>query len=159
MLSRKMTSKKMFVLVLLTLGLAVTGAYAQHHGTPPDPATMVQHRVQHLTTLLSLTATQQQQATTIFTNAMSGAASIHSDMKTAHQNLQTAIKNNDQNGITQAATTIGNLTAQMIGAHGKAQAAFNQILTPDQQTKFSQLESEGHGMGMGFGGPGRFKHE
>lgn len=151
-----MKNRKMFVLTLLTLLVAASLAVAQHRGGPRDPATMVQHRVQHLTTLLGLNATQQQQATTILTNAMSGASSVHNDMKTARQSLRTAIKNNDQNGIAQAATTIGNLTSQMITAHAKAQAALNQILTPEQQTKMSELESEGPG--MGFGGPRRFMH-
>jgi Spy/CpxP family protein refolding chaperone len=155
-----MVNRKTFVLVLLTLVFAASISIAQEHrGGPPDPATMVQHHVQHLTTVLSLTSSQQQQATTIFTNAMSGASSIHSDMKTAHQNLATAIKGNDQAGITAAANTIGSLTSQMITAHAKAQAAFYQILTPEQQSKMSELESEGHGMGgMGFGGPGHFMH-
>jgi Spy/CpxP family protein refolding chaperone len=155
-----MTKMKSLVLVLLTVAFAASISFAQRHEGPPDPATMVQHHVQHLTNALSLTPAQQQQATTIFTNNMTGAASIHNDMKTAHQNLQTAINNNDENGISQAATTIGNLTAQMIASHAKAQAAFRQILTPEQQTKLSQMESEYHGMGMGFGGPemGHFRH-
>lgn len=152
-----MKNRKLVVLALLTLGLAASIAWAQHPGRP-DPATMVQRHVQHLTTLLSLNPNQQQQATTIFTNAMSGASSFHSDMKTAHQNLHAAIKNNDANGITQAANTIGNLTSQMIATHAKAQAAFYQTLTPDQQNKMNELKSEGHGRGMGFGGPGRFMH-
>lgn len=156
-----MTKRKSLILALLTVVLAVSTVFAQRRGTPPDPATMVQQHVQHLTTALSLTPQQQQQATTIFTTASTGVSSIHNDMKTAHQNLQTAINNNDENGISQAATTIGNLTAQMISSHAKAQAAFRQILTPDQQTKLGQLESEHHGMGgmgMGFGGPGHFAH-
>lgn len=153
-----MMSKKSLVLVLLTIGFAASIVLAQGPQGAHDPATHIQRHVQHLTTLLSLTPAQQQQATTIFTNAMNGAASFHTDMKTAHQNLQTAIKNNDQNGITQAATTIGNLTSQMIASHAKAQAAFYQILTPDQQTKMNELESEHKGMGgMGFGGPGHFR--
>jgi Spy/CpxP family protein refolding chaperone len=149
--------KKPYVLItaLLTVGLAASFMFAQKPSGPPDPATRVQHHIQHLTTVLSLTPAQQQQATTIFTNAMTGGATIHDDMKAAHQNLQTAIKNNDQNGITQSATTIGNLTAQMVAAHAKAQAAFYQILTPDQQNKLSQLESEGEGH-FGFGGPPHF---
>jgi Spy/CpxP family protein refolding chaperone len=156
-----MTKMKSLVFALLAVGLAASIAFAQHRNGPPDPATMVQHHVQHLTNALALTPAQQQQATTIFTNNMTGAASIHNDMKTAHQNLQTAINNNDENGISQAATTIGNLTAQMIASHAKAQAAFRQILTPEQQTKLSQMESEHRGLGMGFGGPGRdnFRHE
>ncbi|HKE30711.1 MAG TPA: Spy/CpxP family protein refolding chaperone, partial [Candidatus Angelobacter sp.] len=79
------------------------------------------------------------------------------DMKTAHQNLETAIKNNDQSGITQASNAIGNLIAQMTAAHAKAQAAFYQILTPDQQTKMNQLESEHHGHFGPMGPMGHFK--
>ena len=150
--------KKPYVLVplLLIIGLAASSVLlAQKSGGPPDPATHIQRHVQRLTTLLSLTPAQQQQATTIFTNTVNGEASLHNDMKTAHENLQTAIQNNDQNGIAAAATTIGNLTSQMIAAHAKAQAAFYQILTPDQQTKFSQLESEGPEF-RHFGGPPHF---
>jgi Spy/CpxP family protein refolding chaperone len=152
-----MTMKKpyIFVSLLLTVGLAASLLFAQKPDGPPDPAVHMQRHLQHLTNMLSLTPAQQQQATTIFNNAASGASSFHNDMKTAHQNLDTAIKNNDQNGITQAATTIGNLTTQMVAAHAKAQAAFYQILTPDQQAKLNQLESEGHGHER-FGGPPHF---
>jgi len=156
-----MTSKKLFTLVLLALGLTASIVLAQGPGPggPHDPATRIQHHVQHLTKALSLTPEQQQQATTIFTNAANGQSAIHDSMKTAHDSLQTAIRNNDQNGITQASTTIGNLTAQMIAAQAKAHAAFYQILNPDQQSKMNQLESEGpwHGRGFGFAGPGHFR--
>jgi Spy/CpxP family protein refolding chaperone len=149
--------KKPYVLVplLLMIGLAASSLFAQKHDGMADPATHVQRHVQRLTTLLSLTPAQQQQATTIFTNTANSGASFHTDMKTAHENLQTAIKNNDQNGIAAAATTIGNLTSQMVSAHAKAQAAFYQILTPDQQNKMSQLESEGPEF-RHFGGPPHF---
>lgn len=149
-----MNKKRTLFLALLTFGFAATLVFAQKPEGMGDPATHIQRHVQHLTTVLSLTPTQQQQATTIFTNAMNGQSSIHNDMKTAHENLQTAIKNNDQNAITQASNTIGNLTAQMIAAHAKAQAAFYQILNPDQQNKLNQLESEGHGH---FGPMGHFR--
>jgi len=152
---------KSLIFVLLALGFAASIVLAQGPGpnVPPDPATRVQHHVQHLTKALSLTPEQQQQATTIFTNAANGESNIHDSMKTAHDSLQTAIKNNDQNGITQAATSIGNLTAQIVAAQAKAHAAFYQILTPDQQSKLNQFESEGpgHGHGFGFAGPGHFR--
>ena len=60
-------------------------------------------------------------------------------------------KNNDNAGISQAATAIGDLTAQMITAHAKADAAFYQILTADQKSKFNQLEPHGPVFGMAFG--------
>ncbi|HEY6253353.1 MAG TPA: hypothetical protein VI685_25635, partial [Candidatus Angelobacter sp.] len=55
-----------------------------------------------------------------------------------------------------AATNLGNLTAQAISNHAKAEAAFYQILNPDQQSKWTQLRSRwgGHGHGhRGFGPP------
>ncbi|HLJ88893.1 MAG TPA: Spy/CpxP family protein refolding chaperone [Candidatus Angelobacter sp.] len=125
---------------------------------PPNPAARAQHRVKFLTNKLSLTAQQQQQALTIFTNASSSEQTMHGSMKTAHQNLQNAIKSNDTAGIEQASNTIGNLMAQTTAAHAKAQAAFYQILTPDQQSKLSEMEKDGprgffHGHRPGhFGG-------
>jgi Spy/CpxP family protein refolding chaperone len=151
--------KKLTTAILLIGALAATLLFAQTPPKPPDPAMRVQHRVNFLTTVLSLTAAQQQQATTIFTSAANTASSLHSNMKTAHENLRTAIKSNDTAGIDQAAATIGGLTKQLTSAQAKAHAAFYQILTPDQQNKLNQLESERgpgpkFGMGPGLMGPG-----
>jgi Spy/CpxP family protein refolding chaperone len=140
----------------LALFLVLTGvfAYAQEPRQHPDPAQMVQHHVDFLTNRLGLSPAQQQQASTIFTNAMSSAKSQHEQMMTAHQGLAAAVKNNDLAGIEQAAQTIGSLTSQSIAAHAKAEAAFNQILNPEQQSKYSQLP---HGPAMQrFGGSHRF---
>ena len=120
---------------------------------PPDPATMAQHRVQFLTNQLSLTAQQQQQALTIFTSVAISESSMRESMKATHDSLRTAVKNNDANGITQAANTIGNLTAQATVTQAKADAALYAILTPDQQTKLAQMESQGPGMRHGPPGP------
>ena len=140
------------------LALASVFAMAQH-GNPPDPGKMAQRHLDFLTKQLSLTPQQQQQASTIFSEAANNAKATHGQMRTAHDSLKAAIQKNDSAGIEQAANTIGNLTTQMITAHAKAQAAFYQTLTPDQQTKMNDLESKHHGMGMhgrgfGHGGPG-----
>ncbi len=137
------------------LFVAIAGAIAaaqNHHHQPSDPAARVQEHVNFMTTVLSLTPAQQQQATTIFTNAANSANALHEQMRTAHEALKTAIQKNDTAAIDQNAATIGNLTTQMISGHAKAQAAFNQTLTPDQQAKLSQLHSHEHGM-HGPGGP------
>ena len=145
--------KRMMVAMLLLVGIATTLLIAQPG--PPDPATMVQHRVQFLTTMLNLTQAQQTQATTIFTNAAQSQSTTMQNMKTAHDALQTAIKNNDSAAIDQAANTIGSLTTQMTAAHARAEAAFLQTLNGDQQNKFLQLGPHGRGMrGHGPGGPG-----
>lgn len=137
--------------------LALTSVFVMaQHGNPPDPAAMTQHHIDFLTKQLSLSPQQQQQATTIFSEVSNNAKATHDQMRTAHDNLKAAIEKNDTAGIEQAANTIGNLTAQMTGAHAKAQAAFYQTLTPEQKTKMTDLQSR-HGRRMhgrgGFGGP------
>lgn len=147
-------------LLKVTAFLALTGVVMAQQGNPPDPAKMGQHRIEFLTKQLSLTAQQQQQATTIFGEIGNNAKATHDQMRTAHDNLKTAIQKNDAAGIEQAANAIGSLNTQMILAHAKAQAAFYQILTPEQQAKMNDLESHRgmgrrHGFGRGFGhGPG-----
>jgi len=147
-------------LLKVTAFLALASVFAMaQNGNPPDPAKMAQHRIDFLTKQLSLTAQQQQQATTIFSGVGNNAKATHEQMRTAHESLKAAIQKNDTAGIEQAANTIGNLTTQMTVAHAKAQAAFYQTLTPEQQTKMNDLESRhgmgrGHGHGFGHGGPG-----
>jgi Spy/CpxP family protein refolding chaperone len=147
-----MNTKKALA-VLLAVGLSASLAFAQHQ---PNTATMVQRHVQHLTTLLTLDSGQQQKITGILNEAASGSSSFRTEMKTARQNLQTAIKNNDANAIQAAATALGNQMAQQIVAHAKTQAAIRQVLTSDQQTKMDELEKGGGG--GPFGGRGHFMH-
>jgi Spy/CpxP family protein refolding chaperone len=147
-------------LLKVTAFLALASVFAMAQaGNPPDPTKMAQRHIDFLTKQLSLTAQQQQQATTIFSGVGNNAKATHEQMRTAHESLKAAIQKNDTAGIEQAANTIGNLTMQMTVAHAKAQAAFYQTLTPEQQTKMNDLESRhgmgrGHGHGFGHGGPG-----
>ncbi len=141
---------------LISSTFAASLALAQTSAPAPNPARFVQRRVQMLTTVLSLSTAQQQQATTILTNSAAADSTARASLRSANQALSTAIKNNDANGILQASATIGNLTAQQTSGDASAQAAFYQILTPDQQTKYTAFESAGHG-GMatsGFRGRG-----
>lgn len=148
--------KKLSIATLLALAFAATVLLAQGPPQPPDPATHAEHQVKRMTTLLSLNAQQQQQATTIFTNAAKSEQSIHQQMRSAHDALKAAVKSNNAGAIDQAASTIGNLTAQSMSIHGKAQAAFYQILNSEQQQKLDELQSEGPGFGGPWhhGGPG-----
>jgi Spy/CpxP family protein refolding chaperone len=156
-LSKFLTASVFATSLVFSQGTAPTPGTGVH--TPPDPATLVQRQVARLTTLLTLTTVQQQQATTIFTTSVTADQASMSSVRTARTALNTAIKNNDLGGIQQAATTLGNLTAQTTLADSQAQASFLQILTPDQQTKYSQLPAGGgYGGRMGPGaGMGSFR--
>lgn len=114
---------------------------------PPDPATMAQREVQFLTKRLGLTAAQQGEATTIFTNQFTADVATRANMKTARTALRTAIEANNSAGIQAAATEIGTYTATLTASDATAQAALYAILTPAQQTTYNQ-----HPGGMGMGG-------
>jgi Spy/CpxP family protein refolding chaperone len=141
-----------FTQFCLMSAFGVSLVCAQGRGTPPSPADMVQHRVSMLTDQLSLTAAQQDQAKTIYTNASTAEAALRDSMRTARQALNDAVKSNNPAGITAAAATIGNLTAQSTEISAKADASLYQILTVDQRANF---HTGGPGMG-GPGGPGGF---
>jgi Spy/CpxP family protein refolding chaperone len=142
-------------LLVVTLATAIAlPALAQTAPKPPSPAEMAKRQVKTLTTLLSLTSAQQQQATTIYTNAATAEQTLRESDKTAHDNLQTAIKNNDATTIDEVANTLGQSAAQLTSIKAKADAAFYQVLTAEQQTKLSDLESQHIGLLGGPGGPG-----
>lgn len=151
----KAVSRRNSVFKFVLLG-TLSGAmlFAQNRLSPPDPATMAKDRVSFLTTMLSLSATQQQQATTILTNAATSEQPLHEQMRTAHQNLKTAVRKNDSASIDQIAALIGNIMSQSIAIHAKADAALYSLMSPDQQSKFDQLQKRGPGHGNGEpGGP------
>jgi Spy/CpxP family protein refolding chaperone len=80
---------------------------------------------------------------------------LRTSMQSARSALETAITSNDSTAIAAQASQIGSLTAQQVLAQATAAAAFYAILTPDQETKFTELKDLGLGLpgGPGFGGP------
>lgn len=125
----------------LTLFLFVASSVlAQDPPRPSSPEDMVQHRVSYLTAVLSLSNAQQKQATAIFTNATRDVSAAHDGLRSAHEALSAAVKSNDNAGIEQAASAIGNYIAQLAAANAKGEAAFYEILTADQQDKMTRLE-------------------
>ncbi len=128
--------------------------------TAPTPAEMAANQVVRLTSLLTLSSAQQASATSIFTQEYTTLATLQTSMQTARTALTTAITGNATATISTEAAAIGSLTTQEVQAQAAAQAAFYQVLTADQQTKYAAMLTRGPGMGGpgGFGGPGpRFR--
>jgi Spy/CpxP family protein refolding chaperone len=141
-------------LLAITLAIAVViPALAQTPPKPPSAAEIANRQVKTLTTLLSLTSAQQQQALTIYTNAAKAQQTAMDSDKESRENLRTAIKNNDSASIDQVASTMAQTHAQITSIKAKADAAFYQILTAEQQSKLSDLESQHVGLLDGPGGP------
>jgi Spy/CpxP family protein refolding chaperone len=120
-------------------------------GAPPDPATMVQMKVAHLTALLTLNTAQQTQASTLFGNAVTASQNIHTSLQTNRDSLTAAIKANNSASIDQLAASMGTLQGQLTSINAKADAAFRALLTADQQTAYDSMP---HGPGGPGGGPG-----
>lgn len=138
-------------------------------GNPPSVATLVQKRVNLLTTLLGLTSAQQASATTIFTNTATANTSVRSELQTARKKLQTDIEatpaattsgpgSANTSLLQEDATAITTLENQLIYDDALDEAQFYAILSSIQQTTLKTYKSQTHGrFGLNFGPtiPGR----
>jgi Spy/CpxP family protein refolding chaperone len=111
-----------------------------------------QRRLKFLTTTLSLTSAQLEQAANIFNNAATAESALGPSMKTARDALSTAVKANDAAAIEHSTSSTGQLVAQSMSIRAKADVEFYQILTKDQQSKFAQMLTRMPGPPPG-GGP------
>ncbi len=140
--------------LIITTAVSVAALLAQP--SPPDPTTMVQHRVTQLTAQLTLSSSQATQATAIYTNAATAVAPLQAEMKTYRATLQAAVKSGASETIDQTAASIGTTMGQILAIQSKADAAFYLTLSTSQQAAMSAtpgaLGSLGPG-GPGAGGP------
>jgi len=142
-------------MILMTAVLAMaqgrSGMGPGGGGAPPDPAKMIEMRVNMLATHLSLTDAQKTQATKIFTDAQTASQTARDDTKAAHESMRDAVKSNNTAAIDQLARDIGAATTQLTAIESKAQAAFYAILTAEQKTKMDSMPMRGAGGPGGFG--------
>jgi Spy/CpxP family protein refolding chaperone len=134
----------------ITAGLSLSPALAQNG--PPDPAQMVQMRVDRMNENLKLSKAQQKQVTAIYMDAQTANQQVMGSMREANQALAAAIKSNDAGAMSQAANTMGTLYAQQMVNNAKAEAQVYAQLTPDQQSKYQPMVGGGMGGGRGMGG-------
>jgi Spy/CpxP family protein refolding chaperone len=144
---------KYLINATLAAVLAVAAA-AQTPPKPPSPAAMAEHRVKTWTVLLNLSSAQQQEAKAIYTSAAQAEQTVHEGEKDAWNTLRNAVRNNDIATIDQVSATLAQSMAENTATRAKADAAFYHILTPEQQSKFSELESQHVGPFDMPGGPG-----
>lgn len=128
--------KKLITTMVAVAALAMAQGPRGNGGTPPDPAKMIERRVEMLANQLSLTEAQKTQATKIFTDAQTAAETARTAMQTARERLGEAIKTNNTASIDQLSRDIGAATTELTSIESKAQAAFYAILTAEQKAKY-----------------------
>jgi Spy/CpxP family protein refolding chaperone len=117
----------------------------------------VDHRVAYLTTVLSLTNSQQEQAKKIFADAEHENSAVFANLRTEREDLRKAVDSSQPSEvIKKSSDAIGNNVAKLVANEANAHEQFRNILTPAQQTKLTQLERE-RGWGTGFYGARPFE--
>jgi hypothetical protein len=139
--------------VLSAIAMSAALVFAQGPGTPPDPQTMAQMRVNSLTAQLSLTDAQKATALSIYTNAYTASQTIQTSLQTNRQSISAAVITNNTATIDQLSLAAGTLNGQLTAINAKAEAAFYAILTTDQQKIYATLPPGGGRGGPGFMGP------
>jgi Spy/CpxP family protein refolding chaperone len=145
-----------YVIAATLAAVIAISASAQTLPKPPSAGEMALHKVKTLTALLNLTSTQQQQAQAIYGSAAKSQQTLFEGEKEAREALRAAARNDDTAAIDQIAATLGQSMAESTSIRAKADAAFYQILTAEQQSKLSDLESQHLGpfdLPGGLGGP------
>jgi len=105
--------------------------------------------VRQLTNELNLTTDQQSQVRNIFAEAHKSQQALEPKIREEHLALKSAVKSGNDAEIDRILQSNSQLNTQLQAAHIKAMAKVYKILTPDQQTKFDQMDSSW------FGGPGK----
>lgn len=134
-----MTKRIFLALTAATLFTSLLAAddHDDRNKVPLTPAQQVARTVARLTVRLNLTTTQQAQATAIFTTEQAALGALVIPRQAARASLQTAIRSNSAASIQSQALALGRLEEQQVLADATAEAAFYAILTPAQQTTYS----------------------
>ena len=130
--------------------------------TPPSPEQMLEHRVQRLTTLLSLDTAQQQQARMIFSDERKAAQAQQESLRSTRQALQAAVQAASPDPqLDTLAAQVGVAEGQLLAIHAKAQVRLRLMLNATQKEKLDSMRGGfggGPGGRMGFGGHGPMRH-
>jgi hypothetical protein len=97
--------------------------------------------VSFLAALLSLSPGQQAETASIFAAASTASADLKPSTKANKRTLGASAGANDSIGIGQASLAIGKVASQRHTIDAKANAAFFQILTADQQETLTKFRS------------------
>ena len=127
----------------LAAGIALAQAPATGIRPAPQTVPFTQPVFGHeqMMQALNLTTVQQQQATTIFGDAMQKAEPIREEMRQNREALHAAVKANNTLEIERLSSHQGELQGKALAIKSEAMAKFYAVLTPEQRTKADQMLS------------------
>jgi Spy/CpxP family protein refolding chaperone len=143
------------VLAIFLASVVATSLFAGGQGNGPDTANMVAHQIKYLTTMLDLTADQQNQLTTAFTNAANTNKPLYVALRAGHKQFD-ADKESNPGSLGADADAIAKAESQLMVNHANTDRQVKGILSASQYTKYGALHGHGGWRGghHGHGGPG-----
>ena len=141
---------------LIFLATIVAGTLAAQQSTPPGSNQNYSNQKysnqtkatkgpdyisEHLAKELNLTPDQQTKVRAIFADTHQRAQALEPKRREEHEALKTAVKAGNDREIDRILQQNAQLNADFQAMHVKAMAKVYAMLTPDQKTKFDQLDS------------------
>ncbi|MBV8841544.1 MAG: Spy/CpxP family protein refolding chaperone [Bryobacterales bacterium] len=102
--------------------------------------------VQELTRELNLTPDQQSQIRGIFADAHKNQQALEPKIRQEHLALKSAVKSGNDAEIDRILESNSQLNTQLLSMHVKAMAKAYKVFTPEQQTKFDQMDRNWFGL-------------
>jgi Spy/CpxP family protein refolding chaperone len=140
---------------LVFLAIAMAGTLAAQQGTQPssnqnysnqkysnrtEATKRSDYISEHLAKELNLTPDQQTKVRAIFADTHQRAQALEPKMREEREALKTAVKAGNDREIDRILQQNSQLNADFEAMHVKAMAKVYAMLTPDQKTKFDQLD-------------------
>jgi len=149
------SARFLFVAVGAAFLLGVTAMVAQHtHGQGGLDAHF-EHMLSMYTQKLDLSSTQQEQIKAVWAKEKPTLQPLMQQMRQNHEAMKALQASGpfDEAKTRALATQNAQVMIEMQVAHARMHSEMMQVLTPDQQTKFQQLQSEHHGPMHDMGAP------
>ena len=134
--------KHSFVSLSIIGAMAAVMAFAQTNA--PAPAHFRSPVARQLMKELNLSATQKQQAKTIFQNTRQQAQPLAQQLKQNRQSLNAAVQSGNSAQIQQISTAMGTLQGQLLAIRSNGRAQFFALLTPDQKSTAAAFQQKAH---------------
>ena len=133
--------KRIFTGIAAIGVLAAGFAISQTNGAPQAGAKVRGVRARMIKEL-NLSATQKQQAKSIFQSARQTAQPLAQQLKQDRAALTVAIQAGDSAKIQQVSTEMGSLRGNVLAVRSQAMAKFYALLTPDQKIKAEEFRQK-----------------